>query len=478
MSTATNTTLGLVRLAGDLAGNNNGLSPELTSTGVTAGSYSLPSITVDAKGRLTSASNLASNDFLGIIPQATTGTAGIARVGTGLSVSSGLVSLAMASNSTLGGVRVTNAGGLSINGDGVLSFDAGVLPIATTTTNGVFRVGAGLTISSGVLSTSAIPVATPTVSGTIRIGAGINVNGDGQISIPLATASTYGTVKPGFGVKVDSSGVLSLDTDVLATSTSAGFVKLGTNIVRQGDRINVVLPAASPTTLGLVRVGGGLSIDGSGILSAPGAVAPSIATTTSPGIVQIGSNINVTAEGVISIPNATTTTFGAVRVNNSAESGLIVTNGELQARRATSTQFGIVRSSDQTNIQIVDGFISVGSSVARRNVSNTFTAAVTSQLLDLGNVSTSVTLDFSARNVFALTLTGNVLFNLPSNITPGGIYHVIVRQDATGGRNPSFNGVFKFGAVRDIDLSPNGTTVLTMIALSPSVILCESIGGF
>ncbi len=74
----------------------------LATSGVTANTYgtttTIPQITVDAKGRITSASNQT-------IPAATTGAQGLMEVGSGLSVASGTVSLA-----------TTGASGAFING--------------------------------------------------------------------------------------------------------------------------------------------------------------------------------------------------------------------------------------------------------------------------------------------------------------------------------------------------------------------------
>jgi len=98
---------------------------------------------------------------------------------------------------------------------------------------------------------------------------------------------------------------------------------------------NYVLPIATNTRLGGVRIGGGItnqngtiSIDTTGSLKGdpgvPGPAGPAgpagpqgvsgqIATANSVGTVKIGANINVNPSGEISVPAATATTLGVVK---------------------------------------------------------------------------------------------------------------------------------------------------------------------
>lgn len=95
-------------------------------------------------------------------------------------------------------------------------------------------------------------------------------------------------------------------------------------IVLQQDSVEVteplvgdyILPTATETTLGGIKVGDNLDIDSAGHLSVP------IATSSSLGVVQAGTGIAISSEGVISatgeyeLPQATKTTLGGVYVDD------------------------------------------------------------------------------------------------------------------------------------------------------------------
>ena len=104
-----------------------------------------------------------------------------------------------ASTTTLGVVRA--GAGLSITDDGVLSvrnFSGYTLPPATSDTLGGVRVGPGLTISeTSILSATpyVLPTASSTILGGIRIGAGLSINnGIVSVSSPAPTGGTAGSI--------------------------------------------------------------------------------------------------------------------------------------------------------------------------------------------------------------------------------------------------------------------------------------------
>lgn len=102
--------------------------------------------------------------------------------------------------------------------------------------------------------------------------------------LPPATRSTLGGVKVGNNINVDANGVISVTFPPTPEPPEP-----------------YVLPIASSSTLGGIKVGDGLSIDGTGTLSATGTGTIPPATTTTIGGVIVGDGISVENDGTISV---------------------------------------------------------------------------------------------------------------------------------------------------------------------------------
>lgn len=134
-----------------------------------------------------------------------------------------------------------------------------------------------------------------------------------------ATTTTYGVIKVGSGLNISGSGVMAV------TNYS-----------------NYVLPPASITALGGIIVGDGLSVDQNGVISVASLNIPPASTTTY-GLVKVGSGLSIvngslTAADQYVLPVASETTIGGIKVG----SGLIIENAVL----STAGNF-VITESDQ-----------------------------------------------------------------------------------------------------------------------------------
>lgn len=137
--------------------------------------------------------------------------------------------------------------------------------------------------------------------------------------VQTASSTTYGVIKVGAGLNISGSGVMSV------TNYS-----------------DYILPPASSTALGGIIVGNGLAVDQNGVISVASQNIPPASTTTY-GLIKVGSGLSV-VEGALTaapeyvLPAASDTTLGGIKVG----SGLVMTDSVL----STAGNF-IVTESDQ-----------------------------------------------------------------------------------------------------------------------------------
>ena len=230
--------------------------------------------------------------------------------------------LPTASSSTLGGVKIGN--NLSINGSGVLS---------ATDTNTTYSVGDGGLTQNNF---------TNTLKSKLD-GIATSAN---NYSLPAATSSSLGGIKVGNNLSIDSgTGVLSAtDTNTTYSVGDGGLTQNNfTDALKTKlDGIatsanNYTLPTAASDTLGGVKVGTNLSIDGNGVLS-----ATDTNTTYSVGDGGLTQNnftdaLKTKLDGIAtsannySLPTSSTSTLGGVKVDGSTitinGSGVISSSG-------------------------------------------------------------------------------------------------------------------------------------------------------
>lgn len=131
---------------------------------------------------------------------------------------------------------------------------------------------------------------------------------------------------------------------------------------QSGGGGSYVLPIASQSTLGGIKVGQNLTIDSGGTLSAD-AQAVSVATTATTGVVQVGSGLSITSGGVLStdidLSDYAKEAELSGYVQTSAMSGYVetsaltdyATNESLSAYQTTQGMSGYVQTSAMSGYQ-------------------------------------------------------------------------------------------------------------------------------
>ena len=269
------------------------------------------------------------------------------KAGTGITVDAGGVSVAVATDSVIGGVKVANAAtsGLTLDGEGNLAVDAQQFVKASEkgAASGIVPLNADGTIDRqyiGSINIQEVWSATVAADGAITIGAGQSITAPADVEVgdaitltaeatvdskTYAAGSMFRRVAVSEGATKDTFADYRSITMDLFAATSAE-INAGTdqekyitpaalkNSAPAFDGSNITninvgnIAKATATTFGVVQVPSenGLSV-------AAGVVSVAKASADAFGTVKIGSNLTV-ADGVISVPAATDSVAGVVTI--------------------------------------------------------------------------------------------------------------------------------------------------------------------
>jgi hypothetical protein len=279
---------------------------------------------------------------------------------------------------SLGGTGVTSIAGL-VKGNGTAAFTAAQIGVDFIAPNGAL----GNPISGDLLScTNAIAYGLKTSSSTISISTATAPTTGQMLTATSATTAIWQTPTGGTVTNVSALSIGSNGTDVSSSVTNGSSTPVITlNIPTASSTVRGVLstadwvtfnsklgsvPIASSTVLGGVKVGSGLDINGSGVLSTTYTLP--VSTSVILGGVKQGSNVTIAGDGTISVAApytltaATTSALGGVIIPVVATSGITNTSGTIGLAVATNTQLGGVKI-DNSTITINNGVISLSSSI-------------------------------------------------------------------------------------------------------------------
>lgn len=348
------------------------------------------------------------------------------------------------SNFTNTGLRVrdTNAShsliiapGSNITADRTLTLTTGDAS-RTLSLGGDLITGGSFSASSTFAVTGALSIgAAFTTGGVVNIvnafatsGAfGITLTATATTAVTLPTTGTLATLAGAetFSNKsFANAGVRIFDTD----SSHGLFLAVGSNLT--ADRIFTITTGDAARTLSL---GGNLTtastLSTTGTFSSGGTFSTS-STFAVTGALSIGAAF--TTGGAVSIANAFTTSgaFAITLTATGTTSVTLPTSGTL----ATTAQIPVKATGAEIRVGTDDAKFVTAKSI--------FDAAV----VTTQSVTGSTTLDFSLGINWALTLTGNLTLNVPSNLKNGQSGTIYFIQDATGSRTISLNAsIKKFG---------------------------------
>jgi len=119
------------------------------------------------------------------------------------------------------------------------------------------------------------------------------------------------------------------------------------------------------------------------------------------------------------------------------------------------------------------------STIATLDKSQAYTKAQRSTPVALTD-GAAIAIDASLSNMYTVTMAGNRTFSNPSNLQPGTNFEIQQKQDATGGRTPTYDTAYKFagGAVPTSSTAANAIDILSCRSYDGSTLQCDLGKGY
>lgn len=394
------TTLGAVRIGPGITRASDG-----TISVAPSSSYVLPTASGTVKGGVKVGAAAQGDRYEGFF--VTNDTLHLA-LGAGVTLGTdNNLTLAPATTSAIGGVIVGAAGGFTLQTNGTLGVNWAAMPLASNTVVGGAKIG-------GV---NATPIAGlrmyPSGGAGVALGRGLTFSGESVVidqgvslsydpqdggklivnwaNMPMALQNVRGGIRVGAGLFMnESDGKLSVQAGTGLALDQGGYLNVvwSDNPNNTGGGSSYTLPAATTSTRGGIRVGGGLWIGsgdilgvttGSGLEIAGGGGAVQVvwgamptATDTVKGGVKVGGNDFGVASNGLAINNAGT--LFVARGNGlklDSTQSLAVDWAQMAIPTATATVVGGVTLSDTFGpnlTALTPGLILPGAGFVKRTV--------------------------------------------------------------------------------------------------------------